>query len=95
MVARQLLLEMHRPTSTMKDPTSKQYYVCQHYIFKGQKHHLNLHRNHRLCRVEAMKGVRLKSYPTIPWADTISSMKSLSCCKTAEDVHQMFWDVKL
>jgi hypothetical protein len=95
MEARQLLLEMHGPTSTMKDPNSKRYYVCQHCGFKGQKHGLNLHRNHGLCRAEAVKGVRLKSYPTIPWADTISSMRSLSRCNTVEDVLQMFRDVKL
>jgi hypothetical protein len=86
MEARQLLLEMHGPTSTMKDPNSKRYYIFQHYGFKGQKHRLNLHRHHGLYRAEAMKGVRLKNYPTIPWANTISSMRSLSRCKTVEDV---------
>jgi hypothetical protein len=95
MEARQLFLEMHGPTSTMKDPNNKRYYVCQLCGFKGQKHRLNLHWNHGLYRAEAVKGVRLKSYPTIPWADTISSMKNLSCCNTVEDVLQMFRDVKL
>jgi hypothetical protein len=95
MEARQLFLEMHGPTSTMKDPNNKRYYVCQHYGFKGQKHRLNLHRHHGLYRAEAVKGVRLKSYPTIPWADTISSMRNLSCCKTVEDVLQMFREAKL
>jgi hypothetical protein len=95
MEAKQLLLEMHRPTSTMKDPNSKRYYVCQHFGFKGQKHHLNLYRNHGLCRAEAVKGVHLKSYPTIPWANTISSTRSLSHCNTMEDVLHMFRDVKL
>ena len=95
MEARKLLLEMHGPASTMKDPATKRYYVCQHCGFKGQKHRLNLHRHHGLCTGEAVKGTRLKSYPTIPWADTVSSMKTLTACNTAEDVLRMFREVKL
>jgi hypothetical protein len=66
MEARQLLLEMHGPSSSMKDPSNKRYFICQHCGYKGQKHCLNLHRHHGLYRTEAVKGVQLKSYPTIP-----------------------------
>ena len=66
MEARQLLLEMHGLSSSMKDPSNKRYFIYQHYRFKGQKHHLNLHRYHGLCRAEVVKQVQLKSYPTIP-----------------------------
>ena len=34
MEARQLLLEMHGPSSTMKDSSNKRYFICQHYGFK-------------------------------------------------------------
>jgi hypothetical protein len=95
MEARQLLLEMHGPSSSMKDPSNKRYFICQHYGYKGQKHRLNLHRHHGLNRAEAVKGIQLKSYPTIPWADPILSMRSLSRCRTADDILKMFRDVKL
>ena len=42
-----------------------------------------------------MKGSYLKAYPTIPWSDTVSSMKTLRACKTTEDVLRMFREVKL
>ena len=66
MEARELLLEMHGSTSTMKDPSNKRYFICQHYQFKGHKHHLNLHQHHGLCKAEVAKGVQLKNYLTIP-----------------------------
>ena len=95
MEVRELFLEMHGLASSMKDPTSKQYYACQYYAFKGQKHCLNLHQHHRLCKEEGVRGLLLKSYPTIPWADIIFSMRTLSMCTTPDEVLRMLWDVKL
>jgi hypothetical protein len=66
MEARQLLLEMHGLSNSMKDPSNKPYFIYQHCGYKGQKHRLNRHRHHGLCRAEVVKGVQLKSYPTIP-----------------------------
>jgi hypothetical protein len=47
-------------------PREQAVFFCQHCGFKGQKHRLNLHRHHGLCRAEVVKGVRLKNYRTIP-----------------------------
>jgi hypothetical protein len=95
MEARKLLLEMHGPTSTMKDPVSKRYYACQYCTYSGQKHRLNLHRYHGLCKGEGARGLHLKSYPTIPWLDIISSMWTLSMCTTPDEILKMFRNVKL
>jgi hypothetical protein len=95
MEVRDLLLEMHGPASNIKDPTSKRYYACQYCAFRGQKQCLNLHRHHGLCKGEGTRGLRLKSYPTIPWADIVSSMRTLSMCTTPDEVLRMFRDVKL
>ena len=65
MEARELLLEMHGPTNSMKDPSNKRYFICQHCQLKGQKHHFNLYRHHGLYKAEVVKGVQLKNYPTI------------------------------
>ena len=94
MEARQLLLEMHGPSNSTKDPSNKRYFICQHFRFKGQKHCLNLHWHHGLYGAEAVKEVQLKSYATIPWADPTTSMRYLSRCCTVDDVLKIFRDVK-
>jgi hypothetical protein len=49
MEVRDLLLEMHGPASNIKDPTSKRYYSCQYYAFRGEKHIVSSMRTLSMC----------------------------------------------
>lgn len=95
-MARQLLLELHSPTSKLfpAGTVGPKMYTCIYCQQKFQKHRFNLHRNHVQCLGEEKRGEKMPSYPNLPLKDQRDFLARLEASTTDTKIAAVFMNIQ-